>query len=197
MNTKQIQDIIDDLKSCETITPSAYEGIIGEFDVYPYDDYQKMYYTIGFNGEYDELLEKMFGIGMGVTSIQTHDELVNEGGDVCWYVTRLANSFGFSLSDIYPNKKKITRNFDELMSNVHKSKKDLSESVKKFYRDGGGELTLEWKERIFHSLCNLYIDLEDVCRAYGITLPQMMRANVLKLATRKLEKKLHGDGDKR
>ena len=197
MNTVEIEHLIEYLSKCKTISPLSYEGVIQEFDVYPYDDYQKMYYTIGFNGEYDELLEKMFGIGMGVTSIETHDELVNEGGDVCWYITRLANSFNIRLSDIYPNGKKITRNFDDLMRNVHKSKKDLTEAIKKFYRDGGGELTLEWNERIFYGLCNLYIDLEDLTRAYGITLPEMMRANVLKLAKRKLEKKLHGDGDKR
>jgi len=157
-----------------------------------------MYYTIGFNGEYDEFLEKIFGLNFyPIKDYPSWKDLTNEAGDVCWYVTRLANSFGFALSDIYPNGGKITKNFDVLMRNVHKSKKDVSESVKKFYRDGGGELTLEWKERIFSALCNLYIDLEDLGRVYKITLPNMMRANVLKLATRKLEKKLHGDGDKR
>ena len=196
MNVEEIESMLTEVHKLG-VTPLKYESVIDEFDVYPCDDYQKMYYTIGFNGEYDELLEKIFGLQVAIRGSEKWHDLCSEGGDVCWYVTRLANAFNIRLSDIYPNGKKITRNFDDLMKNVHKSKKDLTESVKKFYRDGNGNLTLEWKERIFYSLCDLYIDLEDLARVYDITLNDMMVSNLLKLGVRKIKDNLHGDGDKR
>lgn len=197
---KELKNIIEDLEEATSITPQAYESIIANFDVYPFDDYQKMYYTIGFNGEYDELLEKVFLFKNWSTShVNYKEELTYEGGDVCWYGTRISNAFGFTLKSLLPKDPKqiTTGDFNDMMIRVHGTKAKLSESIKKFFRDGKGSLTPEWKERIEEALKNFFLELQNLGLYHDIKLTDMMRFNVLKLGKRKLEKKLHGDGDKR
>ena len=58
-------------------------------------------------------------------------------------------------------------------------------------------MTPKWKVRIFECLKDFFLQLQSLGNIYGIKLTDMMRLNVLKLGKRKLEKKLHGDGDKR
>ncbi|HEC65452.1 hypothetical protein LCGC14_1755030 [marine sediment metagenome] len=194
---KELKDILEDLEKADSISPQAYESIIANFDVYPFDDYQKMYYTIGYNGEYDEMLEKIYDL-TPLINPESLKELTNEGGDVCWYATRVTNAFGFSLKDVMPDPAEIsTTDFNQLMKKVHRSKAKLSESIKKFFRDGKGEMTSKWKARIFECLKDFFLQLQSLGYIYRIKLTDMMRLNVLKLGKRKLEKKLHGDGDKR
>ncbi len=197
---KELKNIIEDLEEADSISPQAYESIIANFDVYPFDDYQKMYYTIGYNGEYDELLEKIYDLEYYPPKDSAWWlDLANEGGDVCWYATRVSNAFGFSLKSLLPidPTNRTTTKFNEVMKRVHRSKSKLTESIKKFFRDGKGEMTPEWEARLRISLSSFFIELQNLGLFYEISLSDMMRFNVLKLGRRKLENKLHGDGDKR
>ena len=197
---RELKNIIEDLEEADSITPQAYESIIANFDVYPFDDYQKMYYTIGYNGEYDELLEKIYDLDMKYVYPKSDMwvKLANEGGDVCWYGTRLCQAFGFELKSILPDPDNVAKlDFNKMMQNIHRSKAKLTESIKKFFRDAKGQMTPEWEVRLRDCLRDFFLHLQNLGNMYRITLADMMRFNVLKLGKRKLEKKLHGDGDER
>lgn len=200
MKEQSLEEIQKCLLESVEVTDNAYESILNRFDLYPNNDYQKMYYTIGYNGEYDEFLEKVLTLKF-FPNIDSSDykELANEGGDVYWYSTRLTNSFGFKLKEVLHRNPyyRSEVNIKNVLRNVHKTKGKLTESVKKFYRDGKGELTPEWKERIKNCLRDYFEQLQNLGLYYGIERNVMMKYNLLKLIDRKLNNKLHGDGDNR
>lgn len=169
-----------------------YEKQIAEWDLYPVNDYQRLYYTIGMNGESCEFLGKYL-LYENVSPLTTEEllDLVSESGDICWYFTRLMNSFGFSLQEIYTGTKvNSIRSYVEYMGK-------LTESIKKLYRDNNGVLDDNFKARILLNASKVFERLDGLLSEYHYSLQDAMESNIIKLSTRKKNNTLHGDGDKR
>jgi len=83
-------------------TFDEYQNSLSQFDVYPRDKHQRMYYTLGMCGEAGEVAEKikkLYRDRNGKFDEQFVRELENEIGDVLWYMTRLAESFSTTLEN--------------------------------------------------------------------------------------------------
>lgn len=97
------------------MTPEMYETMIGRFDMSPKTDW---YYALKMNGEAGEVAEivgKAERLGAWRKPIEGArvNELILELGDVLWYVTRLANKYGYSLAQVMDlNVDKLMRRFE-------------------------------------------------------------------------------------
>jgi len=172
-----------------------YEHIIEQFDVYPYDTHKTLYYITGVNGEYDELLEKIYE--SRINNEINREELMKEGGDVCWYLTRLANSFNISIAKLIPSQIPKPNSFEELMKMIHHARGKLTETIKKLYRDNRGKADYQVMINIDVYLCKAFAVLKLLGENYQISLIDMMESNVKKLTLRKEKNLLHGSGDSR
>lgn len=74
---------------------------------------------------------------------------------------------------------------------------EVSEKIKKLFRDDGGKLTPERKEEIKKELGDVLWYLAQLSKELGLKLSEVASGNLEKLASRKTREKLHGDGDNR
>lgn len=174
-----------------------YEQTIAQFDVYPFDTHKALYYIAGVNGEYDELLEKVYEARINNHNDWNREELTKEGGDVCWYLTRLANLFNISITKLIPDQVPKPDSFDELMKMIHRGRSKLTETIKKLFRDKDGKPDYQFIINLDVFMCNVFAGLKLLGENYGISLSDMMESNVKKLSLRKEKNMLHGDGDNR
>ncbi|EKE12151.1 MAG: hypothetical protein ACD_13C00294G0003 [uncultured bacterium] len=74
---------------------------------------------------------------------------------------------------------------------------EVSEKIKKLFRDDGGKLTPEKKEEIKKELGDVLWYLAQLSKELGLKFSEVAIGNLEKLASRKERNKLHGDGDNR
>lgn len=74
---------------------------------------------------------------------------------------------------------------------------EVSEKIKKIFRDEGGKLTAEKKEEIKKELGDVLWYLAQLSSELGLKLSDVATGNLEKLASRKIRNKLHGNGDNR
>jgi len=74
---------------------------------------------------------------------------------------------------------------------------EVSEKIKKLFRDDGGKLTPEKKEEIKKELGDVLWYLAQLSKELGLKFSEVAKGNLEKLASRKERNKLHGDGDNR
>ncbi len=94
-----------------------YEKRIKEFDMYP-DGIKPTIYILGAFGELGEIsnkFKKVFRDHAGQLEERPR-EYAMEIGDVIWYLTRLANSLGFSMEEI------LEWNYEKLDSRFKRGK---------------------------------------------------------------------------
>ena len=73
----------------------------------------------------------------------------------------------------------------------------VSEVVKRIFRDDGGELTPERRERILEALGNVVWCLDAISSVLDVDLAMVAEINLSKLRSRRRRAVLHGDGDTR
>jgi len=74
---------------------------------------------------------------------------------------------------------------------------EISEKLKKAIRDDGGVITEERKAGIKKELGDVLWYVAALCTELGLDMQEVAEENLAKLAKRKQESKLHGDGDNR
>lgn len=74
---------------------------------------------------------------------------------------------------------------------------EVANKVKKVYRDGGGTLTPERTAAIADELGDVLWYVAMLCTELGLSLDDVMQANVDKLASRDARGAIGGDGDTR
>lgn len=74
---------------------------------------------------------------------------------------------------------------------------EVSEKIKKVFRDEGGKITPEKREEIKKELGDVLWYLAQLSKELGIKFSEVASGNLEKLASRKVRGKLHGSGDNR
>jgi NTP pyrophosphatase (non-canonical NTP hydrolase) len=74
---------------------------------------------------------------------------------------------------------------------------EVSEKIKKVFRDEGGKITPEKREEIKKELGDVLWYLAQLSKELGIKFSEVASSNLEKLASRKVRGKLHGSGDNR
>lgn len=74
---------------------------------------------------------------------------------------------------------------------------EISEKIKKVFRDEGGKLTKEKREEIKKELGDVLWYLAQLSKELGLKFSDVAKANLEKLASRSKRGMLHGSGDNR
>jgi NTP pyrophosphatase (non-canonical NTP hydrolase) len=74
---------------------------------------------------------------------------------------------------------------------------EVAEKVKKCLRDKGGVFDEEIKHDIALELGDVLWYINAAARDIGYSLEEIMHMNIIKLESRKIRNKIHGDGDNR
>jgi NTP pyrophosphatase (non-canonical NTP hydrolase) len=74
---------------------------------------------------------------------------------------------------------------------------ELSEKVKKLFRDHNGVLTDQYREEILKELGDILWYVSRLAVVLGSSLAKIALMNLFKLKSRKKRNKIHGDGDNR
>lgn len=74
---------------------------------------------------------------------------------------------------------------------------EVSEKIKKVFRDEGGHITPEKREEIKKELGDVLWYLAQLSKELGIKFSDVAKGNLEKLASRKVRGTLHGNGDNR
>lgn len=102
-------------------TRLKYESEVEKLDIYNHPEMPKIaFLALGLNGEAGEVAEKikkLYRDKDGVSTFDSSHAIAVELGDTLWYLTRLANVIGYSLTDImhinltklYDREKRNTR----------------------------------------------------------------------------------------
>jgi len=80
-----------------------YQKISRKTAIYPNQDKNFIYPTLGLVGEAGEIAEKIKKVlrdKKGIIDEQTKTEILKELGDVLWYLSQLATELNISLDDI-------------------------------------------------------------------------------------------------
>ena len=95
---------------------------------------------------------------------------------------------------IYP---KIGRSFVYPTLGLVGEAAEVSEKIKKLFRDRGGKLTEEYKTEIAKELGDVMWYIAQLSTELNIKLSDVIKYNLEKIASRQIREKLHGDGDNR
>lgn len=74
---------------------------------------------------------------------------------------------------------------------------EVSEKIKKVFRDEGGKLTSEKREEIKKELGDVLWYLAQLSKELGLKFSEVAKGNLEKLSSRKSRGTLHGSGDNR
>lgn len=150
-----------------------YQKIIGQTAVYPkqVDNFGLAYCWLGLLGEWNEFLN----------ANQTN--IKKEFGDFCWYLVAFCKEADIDVKEIFnPN-------------NIDSHYQDISENIKKYYRDGK---PLD-KNNIIKALSSKFYNGKKIIEMWGYSfdLEEILEINYNKLIKRRETNTLHGDGDNR
>lgn len=95
---------------------------------------------------------------------------------------------------VYP---KIGRSFVYPVFGLLGEAGEVSEKIKKLFRDDGGRLTRARKEEIVKELGDTLWYMAQLSTELNIKFSDVAKGNLEKLASRNARGKLHGDGDNR
>jgi NTP pyrophosphatase (non-canonical NTP hydrolase) len=74
---------------------------------------------------------------------------------------------------------------------------EMSEKVKKLFRDHDGVLTEQYKEEILKELGDILWYMSRLAVVLGSSLAKVALLNIFKLSSRQKRDRIHGDGDNR
>ena len=95
---------------------------------------------------------------------------------------------------VYP---KVGRGFVYPLIGLQGETGEVSEKIKKVFRDDGGKLTKEKREEIKKELGDVLWYLAQLSTELNIKFSDVVLENIKKLSSRKVRGTLHGDGDNR
>ena len=165
-----------------------YQTIIKKIAVYP-KQFGYGYCMLGLIGEFEEFLDAIIS---GSTQ-----RMIKECGDVWWYLTALCSEHGLNVEHTYPstNSFKIDpRSQRALVSQFHRDLGALSETTKKYYRDGAFSLT---QDQIKILVIDLAHTLRSIAEISKLDQEVIFETNYKKLMKRRETNTLAGSGDDR
>jgi NTP pyrophosphatase (non-canonical NTP hydrolase) len=156
-----------------------------------------LYPALGLADEVGELL-------LNLTYDGAEEDIQHEMGDVLWYVANLAIDCNIPLHKLVEG----CETFAEIegrgmLPGAHqfvmlaKGAGAVCGLVKKLYRDDGGKLTPDRREKIRERLEMILLRLAALTKLRGWSLGDIARENLAKLASRQTRGTLRGDGDNR
>lgn len=173
---------------------SDYQPIIKKTAVFPKttDKFDAAYAALGLTGEAGELVQ-------AVRYKEDQSVIVKEAGDVYWYITALANAYGFTLEQVIPSNSVnlyFQTQLDAILDALLIETTKVSEMVKKTYRDAH----MDQSKRLIDIKLGLTLiaaTVAGILNVYSCTLEECLEENYNKLISRKENNTLHGDGDDR
>lgn len=177
--------------------PNEYQRAARGTAIYP-ASVTVFYPALGLAGEAGEFANKVKKTLRGDSKIEDKfDELRGELGDVCWYIAGVASDMGISLEIVHAcaiSAPQPTGDIYSLALKLCSRAGQVAELAEGWRNDGPSDLTIQFVEarlqEIVAIVMVLAIDL-------GTTFEKVCEANATKLAARKLNGTLKGDGDKR
>lgn len=95
---------------------------------------------------------------------------------------------------VYP---KVGRSFVYPLMGLMGEAGEVSEKIKKLFRDHGGKLTKEYKLEIAKELGDVMWYLAQLSTEFNLKFSDVVKMNLEKLKARKIKGSLHGNGDNR
>lgn len=95
---------------------------------------------------------------------------------------------------VYP---KVGKKFVYPLLGLQGETGEVSEKIKKLFRDHGGKLTKEYKLEIAKELGDVMWYLAQLSTELNLKLSDIAKMNLEKLAARKIKGTIHGNGDNR
>lgn len=173
------------------MTFSEYQVEARKTAIYPEIKSTVVYPILGLVGEVGELIESYLRkpIGVDPTGDEKFKTLVKEMGDVCWYVSAIADELG--LKDLSPQEDL------DFQTQLTLSPANIAERTKKVFRDKNGVFSDEDKEYIKQSLELVLGAIEEMGNDVGVHMDDILGVNIAKLASRKERGVIKGSGDER
>lgn len=185
--------------------------VIGHPFVYP---------LLGLVGEVGEVYEKLIhrmssGTMNGIWRYPEREDILKELGDCLWYVAVMADRLGLKLSDLASSGTLSMTSFanasvrnDSIhlassynimlkLQDLSISQGQLSERVKKVFRDGEGDFDGPRRADIIGSLAMVLWNLARLSRALRFDFSLVAYANIEKLRSRRERNVISGEGDNR
>lgn len=206
------------------ISFEEYVESTDETAVYPED--QELYYiTLGLNDEIDEFCDKLYEYVDQDNSLITaqsntdngnllerrsrkldtngRDELMDELGDVTWYLARFARALeleDWTVSNVY-NDQRLSEAY-KLADNMRGKAAKISGNMKKIMRDYGGDIEDEEAQGKVEAISQMVVELLNDCQTIAhcigcYNLQIVFMKNIDKLFDRQERGVLKGDGDNR
>lgn len=161
------------------------------------------YICLGLAGEASELLEKVvryesLSNGIVLLDEKKKTDLAKELGDVNWYVAALCDEYKIDIDEELSHPVFfVVSSLQKTIQLINMRCGMVCERVKKIIRDRNGIANNDDKARIKEQLEQIVI-LSKICSAQvGMYYTEVLEMNVEKLAMRKAENKLEGEGDER
>ena len=171
------------------MTFSEYQVEARKTAIYPEIKSTVVYPILGLVGEIGELTE--FYLRTPVGGDPTRDEtLIKEMGDVCWYVSAIADELG--LEKVSPEDIDL-----DFVIQLSLSSANIAERVKKIFRDKDGVFSDEDKAHIKELLENILGAIEEMGVGLNVDMGDILGVNIAKLASRKERGVIKGSGDER
>lgn len=162
------------------------------------------YLALGLCDEAGELYEKMLAVMDLPNPLSHHAKIVGivaEIGDVCWYIARLSDHFGWKLSDLCEARAYSgPATVGGAAGWVSIKTSAVAGRIKKMVRDGEGwseTQTMAAHRVIQDAMQETLGALEAIARFTGHSLAETVHLNQLKLADRLSRNVIKGDGDSR
>ena len=95
---------------------------------------------------------------------------------------------------VYP---KIGKSFVYPLIGLQGEVGEVSEKIKKLFRDDGGKLTDEKKAEIVKELGDVMWYIAQLSTEFNVKFSEVIKGNIEKLSKRAKENKIHGSGDNR
>lgn len=171
--------------------------------IYP-SEVKILYPALGLADEFGELVEKIH---------LNPQQVVKEMGDILWYVANLTHDLDLKLSDIVSRLGAPSKRIVDFQQWTDTNRRGfivpepcdfltikigmVCGLVKKLYRDDGGLLTDERRDKIATNLAWILAGISVLSTRYGFLLSKIAEQNIHKLMSRQERGTLHGDGDER
>lgn len=186
------------------MTFNEYQRKVNGTSIYPKEN-ALTYVTIGLVNEAGEVAGKAVHIDEMCSNVEIpRYDILDELGDVMWYLAELSWLLGFELGEIYnmtkPTDRELTydkRIFISQLSLHLTHKTGLAAGKIKKYLRGDYELTNRIKQAIGKYLSDSMNIIEMFAKDLDSSIQEVMVMNKIKLESRRDRGTLQGDGDKR
>jgi NTP pyrophosphatase (non-canonical NTP hydrolase) len=157
-----------------------------------------VYMALGLAEESGEVLEAVHSLGSRHDTENALKELAMECGDVMWYTSECVHAWGVDLTKCSIDQKPMEAvTPSDWVSLLMKNALAVAGLTKKLIRDADLVIDEERRQKVAMRLGTIVHVLREILKFGPYDLEWVMEQNIEKLARRKNEGKLHGEGSNR